>query len=106
MLLNCMNTEKRKVGRPKGIPKTGGRKPGTPNKLSAQVRGILAETTFNYYTSEKFQKDISLLDPKDRILVMERFTKYVAPQLQSTTLDVATETKKTIEDRLIALSGK
>lgn len=101
-----MNTEKRKVGRPKGIPKTGGRKPGTPNKLSAQVRGILAETTFNYYTSKKFQKDISLLDPKDRILVMERFTKYVAPQLQSTTLDVATETKKTIEDRLIALSGK
>ena len=101
-----MNTEKRKVGRPKGIPKTGGRKLGTPNKTSSQVRGILAETTLEYYASEQFKKDISELDPKDRIQVMERFTKYVAPQLQSTTLDVATETKKTIEDRLIALSGK
>lgn len=100
-----MNTEKRKVGRPKGIPKTGGRKPGTPNKISSQVREILSETTFDYYASKQFQKDLSMLDPKDRILAMERFTKYVAPQLQSTTLDVTTETKKTIEDRLIALSG-
>lgn len=100
-----MNTEKRKVGRPKGIPKTGGRKPGTPNKISLQVRGILAETTFDYYASEQFQEDLSMLEPKDRIQAMERFTKYVAPQLQSTTLDVAAETKKTIEDRLIALSG-
>ena len=89
-----MNTEKRKVGRPKGIPKTGGRKPGTPNKISSQVREILSETTFDYYASEQFQKDLSMLEPK-----------YVAPQLQSTTLDVAAETKKTIEDRLIALSG-
>lgn len=36
---------------------------------------------------------------------MEKFTAYVAPKLQTTTLDVATETKKTIEDKLVELAG-
>lgn len=30
------------VGRPKGLPRTGGRKPGTPNKVTADVR-VLAQ---------------------------------------------------------------
>ena len=100
-----MSTEKRKVGRPAGTPKTGGRVAGTPNKVSSKVRNILAEITGDYYSSEKFKKDLRNLKPKDRIQAMEKFTSYVAPKLQSTTLDVASETKKTIEDRLIALSG-
>lgn len=28
------------AGRPPGIPKTGGRKPGTPNKATADVRAL------------------------------------------------------------------
>lgn len=28
------------VGRPKGLPRTGGRKPGTPNKVTADVRAL------------------------------------------------------------------
>ena len=28
------------VGRPKGLPKTGGRKPGTPNKVSNAVKEL------------------------------------------------------------------
>lgn len=31
------------VGRPKGTPKTGGRKKGTPNKLGANVKEMLLE---------------------------------------------------------------
>lgn len=31
-------------GRPKGLPKTGGRKPGTPNKLTASAREAYALT--------------------------------------------------------------
>ena len=48
-----------------------------------------------YFNSDIFVKDIADLDPKDR----------VAPKLQTTTLDVATETKKTIEDKLVELAG-
>lgn len=28
------------AGRPKGLPRTGGRKPGTPNKVTADVRAL------------------------------------------------------------------
>lgn len=99
-----MTTEKKKGGRPKGIAKTGGRVAGTPNKVSAKVRSVIANAAENYFDSDLFQQDLASLEPKERIQAMEKFTAYIAPKLQATTLDVATETKKTIEDRLIALS--
>ena len=58
-----------------------------------------------YFNSDVFVKDIADLDPKDRVAAMEKFTAYVAPKLQTTTLDVVTETKKTIEDKLVELAG-
>ena len=58
-----------------------------------------------YSNPDIFVKDIADLDPKDRVAAMEKFTAYVAPKLQTTTLDVATETKKTIEDKLVELAG-
>lgn len=95
----------KRPGRPAGQPKTGGRVAGTPNKVSAKVRSVLANVTEEYYNSDRFKKDLAGLEPKDRLMVIERFTNYVAPKLQSTTLEVDTETKKTIEDRLVELSA-
>lgn len=37
-----MPTEKKR-GRPSGIPKTGGRKKGTPNKVTADVKSVAQE---------------------------------------------------------------
>lgn len=85
--------------------KTGGRVAGTPNKVSSTVRGTIAKMLDEYFNSDIFVKDIADLDPKDRVAAMEKFTAYVAPKLQTTTLDVATETKKTIEDKLVELAG-
>lgn len=85
--------------------KTGGRIAGTPNKISATVRGAIAKMLDEYFNSDIFVKDIAELEPKDRVAAMEKFTAYVAPKLQTTTLDVATETKKTIEDKLVELAG-
>ena len=85
--------------------KTGGRVAGTPNKVSSTVRGAIAKMLDDYFISDIFVKDIADLDPKDRVAAMEKFTAYVAPKLQTTTLDVATETKKTIEDKLVELAG-
>ena len=85
--------------------KTGGRVAGTPNKTSAVVRGAIAKMLDEYFNSETFAQDIAELDPKDRVAAMEKFAAYVAPKLQTTTLDVASETKKTIEDKLVELSG-
>lgn len=85
--------------------KTGGRVAGTPNKTSAVVRGAIAKMLDGYFNSETFAQDIADLDPKDRVAAMEKFAAYVAPKLQTTTLDVASEKKKTIEDKLVELSG-
>lgn len=85
--------------------KTGGRVAGTPNKTSAAVRGAIAKMLDEYFNSDTFTKDIADLEPKDRVAAMEKFAAYVAPKLQTTTLDMATETKKTIEDKLVELAG-
>lgn len=84
--------------------KTGGRVAGTPNKVSSAVRGAIAGMLDEYFNSDTFKRDIADLDPKDRVAAMEKFAAYVSPKLQSTTLDVATESKRTIEDRLLELS--
>ena len=77
---------------------------GTPNKTSAVVRAAIAKMLDEYFNSDTFKNDIADLDPKDRVAAMEKFAAYVAPKLQTTTLDVASETKKTIEDKLVELS--
>ena len=84
--------------------KTGGRTAGTPNKASAVVRGAISNMLDDYFTSETFKRDIAELEPKDRVSALEKFTAYVAPKLQSTSLDMTVESKKTIEDRLLELS--
>lgn len=84
--------------------KTGGRKAGTPNKVSAAVRGAIAKMLDDYFNSETFEQDIADLEPKERVAVMEKFAAYVSPKLQATTLDMTVENKKTIEDKLSELS--
>ena len=84
--------------------KTGGRQAGTPNKVSTAVRGAIAKMLDDYFTSDTFANDIAELEPKDRVAAMEKFASYVSPKLQSTTLDMMTEAKKTIEDRLAELA--
>lgn len=84
----------------------GGRTSGTTNKTSATVRQAISKMLDEYYNSETFQNDMSSLEPRDRVAAMERLAAYAVPKLQSTTLDVAVESKKTIEDRLSELSGE
>jgi hypothetical protein len=86
--------------------KTGGRQAGTPNKVSLFVRTAIANMLDDYFSSDTFAKDIAELDPKDRVIAMEKFTAYVAPKLQATTLDMSVDSKKTIEDKLAALSNE
>lgn len=84
--------------------KTGGRTAGTPNKTSAVVRSAIANMLDDYFNSDTFLSDIAALEPKDRVAAMEKFAAYVSPKLQSTTLDMTVENKKTIEDKLKELS--
>lgn len=80
--------------------KTGGRQKGSKNKVSSSVRDIISRMVGDYYNSDQFARDLADLDAKDRVSAMEKFVAYIVPKLQSTSLDVAEETRQTIEDRL------
>jgi tripartite-type tricarboxylate transporter receptor subunit TctC len=85
--------------------KYGGRVAGTPNKTTSTVRSAISKMLDKYFNSEEFEEDLKKLKPKERVDAMEKFSAYVAPKLQSTTLDATIEAKKTIEDKLATLAG-
>lgn len=83
----------------------GGRPKGSQNKKTAIMRTAMGEILGNYFNKNQFLDDLNAMEPKDRALVVERFTSYVLPKLQATTIDMAGSADTTIEDRLIALSS-
>mgnify|MGYP007004347425 FL=1 len=85
--------------------KTGGRKEGTPNKITTAVRKAISDAVNGYYESDQFLQDIGELEPKDRVTAFEKLASYVVPKLQATTLDDKRKVTRTIEDKLLALSG-
>ena len=61
--------------------KTGGRKAGTPNQVTADLRQWI--TTFIEENQEQIKDDWQSLQPKDRILLFEKLLKYALPTLQA-----------------------
>lgn len=68
----------------KGAPKTGGRKAGTPNKTTAELREAINQIISD--NIETLQDDISSLAPKDRIKFIIDLINYVLPKIQSVEL--------------------
>jgi len=60
-----------------GSPKFGGRKAGTPNKLSSNLRAKVQLLINDQW--EKVESDLKSLEPKDRLSFLERLLKYVLP---------------------------
>lgn len=84
------------MGRKKGTPKTGGRKKGTPNKVTTTQREWLARLIDN--NRERIEQDINLLEPKDRLMMLERLMQYVLPKQHSTRMDFDRLTDTEIDD--------
>lgn len=61
--------------------KYGGRKKGTPNRLTKEVRAVLKEVVFDEMSQIHlhFQK----LDPKERIELLIKLMPYVCPKIQT-----------------------
>ncbi len=69
------------VGRPKGQKKTGGRKKGTPNKISSDTRTWLNNLINN--NKEQIEKDLQSLEPCDRLRMFEKFLQYTTPKISN-----------------------
>lgn len=92
------------MGRPKGTPKSGGRKKGTPNKATKAGREVIMSVVEGYING-KLLEDLEQLDPLERIKAYTAMLPYVMPKLQSTALDVTTsDSRSSIEERLLELS--
>ena len=84
-----MDQEKRSRGRPRGQPKTGGRKKGTPNKITGDLRGWL--DGFLNGNREQIEKDFAALKPDERIFAFSRLIGYIVPKQQAITVEAQVE---------------
>ena len=62
----------------KGTPKTGGRKPGTPNKANATFKQFL--TGLIDGRRDQIEADLDSLQPRDRLMMIERLMAYCYPK--------------------------
>ena len=102
---------------PKGV-KYGGRKAGTPNKVTKTVREAIGSLLDAYMNGDPehpdqkvrdglFYDDFFKLKPKDRVFYAEKFAAYVAPKMQSVSMDIGdAEVKKTLAEKLSKLGGE
>jgi hypothetical protein len=66
------------MGRVKGTPKTGGRKAGTPNKITGTLKEFLSDLIDD--NREQIKQDLESLSAKDRLQMIERFMQYIMPK--------------------------
>ncbi len=91
------------TGRKPGTPKTGGRKKGTPNKTTAELRSWL--TRLLKQQKRTIINDLAALEPKDRLQMLEKLMQYVIPKQQSITADISLLTDEELSElaaRLLA----
>ena len=63
----------------KGKPKTGGRKKGVKNRTTAEIRQHIQTVIDAQYN--KLESDLDSLSPFQRVMMVEKLTKYFLPAL-------------------------
>lgn len=85
--------------------KAGGRQKNTPNKITSVTRQTISNLIAEYENSGLMFKDFKSLEPRDRLMVAEKFLNYTIPKMQAQALEVNVNGgNKTIEDTLAELS--
>lgn len=82
----------------KGREKTGGRKAGTPNKATTDLKSKISALVDEQF--ETIQTDLESLDPKERVTAYLKFLEYVLPKQREQKIDLSTLTDEQIDDLL------
>lgn len=69
-----------------GKGRIGGRQKGTPNKVTASVKGWIAQVINK--NRRQIERDIKALEPKDRVMILEKLMQYVVPKQQAVSANV------------------
>ena len=64
--------------RKKGLPKTGGRMPGSRNKTTVEMKSWVKELIDGNMT--QLENDLQALEPKERWSIVERLMQYCIPK--------------------------
>lgn len=78
--------------------KTGGRAPGTPNKVNAQLRERIYALIDDQF--DTIVEDLETLDPKERIAAFLKFLEYVLPKQREQKLDLSTLSDEQVDELL------
>lgn len=87
------------MGRPRGTPKTGGRKKGTPNKITSSLKEFIRNLIND--NREQIIEDLRALQPYQRLLFVERLINYVLPKQASVDIQTQIEAEYKALERLI-----
>lgn len=71
----------------KGQPKTGGRKRGTPNKATADLREFVSEAL--EATKAQILKDLADMEGRDRVNAWLKLAEFVLPKLTRTQSEIS-----------------
>lgn len=74
------------MSREKGLPKTGGRKAGTPNKATQSIKEHITDIIND--NKEQMIEDLRSLRPKDRLTILVGLMQYVLPKQQNVRGDI------------------
>lgn len=92
-----------KRGRKKGTAKTGGRKKGTPNVLTSDLRSRISS-----FLSDNFDEAVkqwkAIEEPVQKVKLYTDLIKFAVPTLQAVSLDAIVNKEESVEDTLRKLS--
>lgn len=83
----------------KGTPKTGGRKKGTPNKTTLEMKNWVS--TVLEKNKVKFEKDLKNVDPEKRLAIIEKLLQYVIPKQQSISIEAQIQAEYSELEKLL-----
>ena len=84
---------KGKTNNPNGRPK------GIPNKVTTELKEWIQQLIDG--NRDKFETDLKQLDPKDRLMIIERLMQYVIPKQQSISVEAQIQAEYAALEKLL-----
>jgi hypothetical protein len=84
--------------RQKGAPKTGGRRKGTPNKTTADLKNWVFEFVSN--NLEEFKSKFKDLEKEQQITIVMKLLPYILPKQTENKISIDDELSKSIKDSM------
>lgn len=101
---NQKKTKSSAGGFAKGHKKVGGRKKGSPNKITADLRNMIKEQIAPWIA--RIGEDMKALEPAERLQAIAHLGNYVLPKYSNTTINADSKRDIGTEEYIQALNDK